>query len=71
MELQYQIGNNYIDISRNLVITDKGSENEQHLKLPPKTLAVFTELAQRQGQVLSHESLMSWAGALPIRIFNT
>jgi len=59
MELQYQIGNNYVDISRNLIIVNKGSDLEQQITLPPKTLAVLTELAQRQGQVLSHESLMN------------
>ncbi|MCJ8271502.1 MAG: winged helix-turn-helix domain-containing protein [Psychrosphaera sp.] len=53
MENQYWVGDHFVDLSRNQVI-----RAEQTLTLQPKALAVLTFLAQHQGEVVSHDTLM-------------
>lgn len=53
MTKQYWVDNYYIDSSRNQIIQNNTSQT-----LPPKALAVLTYLAEHQGQVVSHDTLL-------------
>lgn len=61
MENQYWVGEHFVDLSRNQVV-----RAEQTLTLQPKALAVLTFLAQHQGEVVSHDTLMEniWADSV-------
>ncbi|NQY34965.1 MAG: winged helix-turn-helix domain-containing protein [Alteromonadaceae bacterium] len=47
------------NITRNQIIRDKDSKDELIQTLPLKTIAVLTQLAKKQGQVVSHDQLMN------------
>lgn len=61
MSERYWIGGFLIDVSRNQI-----THNKQAQTLPPKALAVLTYLAERQGQVVSQDDLLShvWKGTV-------
>lgn len=59
MILLYQIANHVVDVARNEIIRDQHTVDEVIQTLPPKTILVLTELAQSQGQVVSHDQLMN------------
>lgn len=51
---QYWIGGFFIDLSRNQI-----TQNKQSQTVAPKALAVLTCLAENQGKVVSHDSLLA------------
>ncbi|MBQ4852018.1 winged helix-turn-helix domain-containing protein [Pseudoalteromonas sp. MMG012] len=54
MAEQYWIGDFFIDVSRNQI-----TKSMQPQVIAPKALAVLTYLAENQGQVVSHDALLS------------
>ncbi len=61
MTSQYWMGDFFIDLSRNQI-----TRRQQSQTLAPKALAVLTCLAENQGKVVSHETLLSevWSGSI-------
>jgi len=53
MAQQYWISDCFIDLNRNQI-----TRNSETIVLPPKVLAVLTLLAENQGQVVSHDTIM-------------
>ncbi|MBQ4876344.1 winged helix-turn-helix domain-containing protein [Pseudoalteromonas luteoviolacea] len=54
MTKQYWVGEFYVDLSRNQI-----TQNQQPQVVAPKALSVLTYLAQKQGEVVSQEVLLS------------
>jgi len=54
MTERYWIGGFFVDVTRNQITHNKSAQT-----LPPKALAVLTYLAERQGEVVSQEDLLS------------
>ena len=59
MELQYWVGDFFIDLSRNQITYNKQSQNRQSQIMAPKALAVLTYLAEHQGRVVSQDELLT------------
>ncbi|WDT85984.1 winged helix-turn-helix domain-containing protein [Alteromonas sp. 009811495] len=61
MTERYWIGGFFVDVPRNQI-----THNKQAQTLPPKALAVLTYLAERQGEVVSQDELLTnvWKGTV-------